>query len=83
MTCEAVSILQWVAGGFAVASAALWVAASLFKTPPPAVTFQSIDEIAAALTRQGRYNAGAAIAAAVAAGIQGVLLLAPTCIHPS
>jgi hypothetical protein len=83
MTCETVSALQWVAGGFALVSAALWTAASLFKTPPPPVTYESIDAIAAALKNQGRYNAWAAIAAAVAVGIQAILLLAPTCIHLS
>lgn len=81
MTCEAVSIWQWVAGGFAIASAALWIAASLFKVPPPPISYETIDEIATALKKQGRYNAAAAIAAALSAAVQAFLLLAPTCIH--
>jgi hypothetical protein len=81
MTCEAVSVWQWVAGGFAILSAVLWIAASLFKTPPPPISYETLDAIAAALKRQGRYNAGAAVAAAVAAVVQSFLILAPTCIH--
>jgi hypothetical protein len=81
MTCETVSSWQWVAGGFAVLSALLWIAASLFKVPPPPISYETIDEIASALKKQGRFNAGAAIAAAIAAAIQSYLILAPTCIH--
>lgn len=62
-------------------SAALWIAASLFKVPPPPLSYETLDSIATALKKQGRYNAAAAIAAAVAAAIQAFLLLAPTCIH--
>jgi hypothetical protein len=81
MTCEAVSVWQWVAGGFAVLSALLWVTASLFKVPPPPISYETLDAIAGALKKQGRYNAGAAFAAAVAAAVQSYLILAPTCIH--
>jgi hypothetical protein len=56
MTCEAVGIWQWVAGGFAVLSAILWIAASLFKVPPPPISYEALDGIAAALKKQGRYN---------------------------
>jgi hypothetical protein len=83
MTCEAVSVWQWVAGGFAVLSAVLWIAASIFKMPPPPITYETLDEIAAALKKQGRFNAGAAFAAAIAAAVQSYLILAPTCIHLS
>ncbi len=81
MTCEAVGIWQWIAGGFAILSAVLWIAASIFKIPPPPISYETLDGIATALKQQGRYNAAAAIAAAVAAGIQAFLLFAPTCIH--
>lgn len=81
MTCETIGVWQWVAGGFAILSALLWIAASLFKVPPPPITYETIDGIAAALKKQGRFNAGAAVAAAVAAAIQSFLILAPTCIH--
>jgi hypothetical protein len=81
MTCETVSVWQWVAGGVAILSALLWVAASLFKVPPPPITYETLDEIATALKKQGRFNAAAAMAAAVAAAIQSFLILAPTCIH--
>ena len=81
MTCETVGVWQWFAGGFAILSALLWVAASLFKGPPPPITYETLDEIATALKKQGRFNAGAAVAAAVAAAIQSFLILAPTCIH--
>ena len=67
--------------GVAFLSAVLWILASLFKTPPAPVTYQSIDELAAALTKQGRLNAGAAISAALAAIIQASILVTPTCIH--
>jgi hypothetical protein len=77
ITCDAVSTLQWVAGGFAILSALLWIAASLFKIPPPPISYETLDAITAALKKQGRYNAGAAVAAA----IQSYLILAPTCIH--
>ena len=83
MTCEAVSVWQWIVGGFAILSALLWIAASLFKTPPPPITYETLNAIAAALKKQGRFNAGAAFAAATAAAIQSVLILAPTCIHLS
>ena len=83
MTCETVSALQWIAGFFAVLSAALWIAASLFKVPPPPISYETLDGIATAQKRQGRYNALAALAAALAAAIQAFLLLAPTCIHLS
>ena len=69
MTCEAVGIWQWIAGGFAILSAFLWVAASLFRVPPPPITYETLDGIAEALKKQGRYNAAAAMAAALAAGI--------------
>lgn len=81
MSCETVSWLQWVSGVSAVVSASLWAAAALFKVPPPPITYKSLDQIAAALIKQGRCNAGAAIAAAIAAGLQAFLILAPTCIH--
>jgi hypothetical protein len=81
MTCETVGVWQWVAGGSAVVSALLWIAASLFKVPPPPITYETLDKIATALKRQGRYNAGAAFAAAIAAAVQSYLILAPTCIH--
>jgi hypothetical protein len=81
MTCETVGLWQWVAGGFAVVSALLWIAASLFKIPPPPISYETLDGIATALKKQGRFNAGAAFAAAVAATIQSFLILAPTCIH--
>lgn len=64
-------------------SALHWIAASLFKMPPPPISYETLDAIAAALKKQGRFNAGAAIAAAVAAAIQSFLILAPTCIHLS
>jgi hypothetical protein len=83
MACDAVGGWQWVAGGFAILSALLWIAASLFKVPPPPISYKTIDEIAAALKKQGRFNAAAAFAAAVAAAIQSFLILAPTCIHLS
>jgi len=83
MSCEVVGAFQWTAAGFAVLSALLWVAASLFKTPPPPITYESIDRIADALKKQGRYNAAAAIAAALAAAIQAYLISGPTCIHVS
>jgi hypothetical protein len=83
MSCEAVSIWQWIAGGCAVLSAFLWIAASLFKVPPPPISYETLDGIAAALKKQGRYNALAALAAALAAAIQAFLLFAPTCIHLS
>lgn len=83
MSCDAVSVWQWIAGGCAVIGAALWIAASLFKVPPPPLSYESLDGIATALKKQGRYNAAAAIAAALAAAIQAYLLLAPTCIHLS
>jgi hypothetical protein len=47
----------------------------------PPITYETLDEIATALKKQGRFNAGAAFAAAVAAAIQSFLILAPTCIH--
>jgi hypothetical protein len=81
ITCDAVSAWQWVEGGFAILSALLWIAASLFKLPPPPISYQTLDAIAAALKKQGRYNAGAAVAAAIAAAIQSYLILAPTCVH--
>jgi hypothetical protein len=81
MTCDAVSLWQWVAGGFAILSALLWIAASLFKTPPPPITYETLNEIAAALKKQGRFNATAAFAAAIAAAVQSYLILAPSCIH--
>ena len=77
MACEAVGVWQWGAGGFAVLSAVLWIATSLSKVPPPPITYETLDEITAALKKQGRFNAAAAIAAA----IQSFLILAPTCIH--
>jgi hypothetical protein len=81
ITCDTVSVWQWVAGGFAILSALLWIAASLFKIPPPPISYETLDAIAAALKKQGRFNAGAAFAAAVVAAIQSFLILAPTCIH--
>jgi hypothetical protein len=54
-----------------------------FKVPPAPISYETVDEIARALKKQGRYNAAAALAAALAAGIQAYLLLAPTCIHLS
>jgi hypothetical protein len=83
MTCETVGVWQWVAGGFAFLSAGVWIAASLFKFPPPPISYETLDEIAAALKKQGRFNAGAAICAAVAAVIQSALITARTCIHLS
>ena len=83
MTCDAVSIWQWIAGGFAILSAVLWIAASLFKVPPSPISYETLDGIAAALKKQGRYNAAAAVAAAITAGIQAYLLFSPTCIHLS
>jgi hypothetical protein len=83
MTCETVGIWQWVAGSFAILSAVLWIAASLFKVPPPPLSYETLDEIARALKKQGRFNAGAAVCAAAAAVIQSVLITAQTCIHLS
>ena len=83
VSCDTVGMWQWIGAGFAFLSAVLWILASLFKTPPAPVTFQSIDELATALTRQGRLNAGAAISAAFAAIIQAYLIVMPTCIHLS
>jgi hypothetical protein len=83
VSCETVGMWQWIGAGFAFLSAVLWMFASLFKTPPAPVTYQSIDALAAALTKQGRLNAGAAISAALAAIIQAFILVTPTCIHLS
>jgi hypothetical protein len=83
ITCETIGVWQWIAAGFAILSAGLWTAASLFKVPPPPISYETIDEIAAALKKQGRFNAGAALSAAVAAVIQSALIVAPTCIHLS
>jgi hypothetical protein len=81
VSCDTIGLWQWIGASFAALSAGLWIAASLVKTPPAPVTFLSIDQLATALKRQGRLNAGAAVSAAVAASIQAFLILTPTCIH--
>jgi hypothetical protein len=83
MTCETVGVWQWIAGGFAFLSAVLWMVASWFKVPPPPISYETIDGIAAALKKQGLFNASAAVCAALAAAIQAVLITAQTCIHMS
>jgi hypothetical protein len=53
------------------------------QIPPPPLSYETLDQIAAALKKQGLFNAGAAVCAAIAAVIQAVLITAQTCIHLS
>jgi len=81
LSCEAVSALQWISAISAFLAAVFWFLASIVKLPKPQITFESIDHIVPALQRQGRLSAAAAICAAVAAAIQAVLIVTPTCIN--
>jgi hypothetical protein len=77
MSCGLVSGLQWGAAGAAFVAAGLWFAASLVSTGP--LTYET-DKFLGRLKLQSTLNAVAALFAAGAAIIQGILVLAPTCI---
>ena len=75
LACETVSNIQWINAGFAFAAAAFWLLASLMRIP------DSQDHFIAALQKQSRINALAALCAAVAAALQAFLIVQPTCIN--
>lgn len=81
LSCGSIAFVQWVGAAFALAAAVFWFAASVARLPADQITWQSIDEIVPSLRRQGRLNAFAAGCAAIAALIQGFLLVTPTCIN--
>ncbi len=80
MTCHVAGVLEWASAAFAFAAAGFWFWGSVIKLPPDKITWKSIDQVIPALRRQGFRNAIGAGCAAAAAFIQGVLLMAPTCI---
>lgn len=75
LSCHAVSGIQWLGAGFAIAAALFWFWASI--TPVP----NSIDTFLDAIRKQSRINAAGAICAAVAAALQAFLILQPACIN--
>lgn len=78
MSCETVSGLQWGSAIAAFIAAGLWFAASVVRVGP--LTYDT-DKFLEKLKLQSTLNAAAAVSAAVAAVIQGILVLAPTCIN--
>jgi hypothetical protein len=79
VSCGSVSVLQWTAAGFAVLAAVFWLLSSLVRIPP--LTYAESDKLPPALRRQGKLSAAAALCAAIAAIIQAILIVAPTCIN--
>jgi hypothetical protein len=83
--CASASGLE-TSAAFAILAAALWLWSSLIKTPdrlahgPQKNLFLLFDEIHVSLKRQSRRSAWAAMAAAIAAALQGALVFAPLCI---
>lgn len=73
--CETISVLQWIDAGIAIAAALFWLSASLTEVP------NSMDDFIAALRKQSRINAVAAICAALAAALQAFLIVQPTCLN--
>lgn len=81
ISCGSVSALQWATAVFALLAAACWLGSALVKFPP--LTYENADKLPLALRRQGKLSAMAAVCAAMAAAIQAVLIIAPTCINLS
>jgi hypothetical protein len=75
-----VTSLQWTSSAFALSAAVLWLISALVKLPPAQITWESMNYIVPALQRQSRWNAAAAISAAITAALQAILIAAPTCI---
>lgn len=80
ISCGMISALQWGSAACAGGAALFWFLASLVRLPPDQIRWDTIDHIVPVLRRQGRMNAAGAIFAAIAAGVQGVLIIMPTCI---
>ena len=79
LSCGSISRLQWTAAGFAALAALFWLISALVKFPP--LTWEETGKLPERLKRQSRWSAAAALSAAAAAIIQGVLILTPTCIN--
>jgi hypothetical protein len=78
ISCEWISVFQWAGALSAAAAALLWLLASVAKMPP--LTYADADNVIASLRKQGRLNSFAAVFAAIAATIQGFLIVTPTCV---
>jgi len=84
LSCSAVSAMQIAVVAFSALAALLWLVSSFVKMPPTDVDKMPIGDlgnISKAFGRQSRWNAAAALSAAVAAVLQGLLVYAPTCLN--
>lgn len=79
LSCGSISILQWVSAGFALLAALFWFASTFVKFPP--LTWEETGKLHERLRRQSKWNALAAFSAAMAAIIQAIPILTPTCIN--
>jgi hypothetical protein len=82
-SCDTISYLQWASAAAATLAAFFWLLSSIVKLPPDQITWEAMNDLVPAMRRQGRRNAVAAIFAGIAASIQAVLIMMPTCIKLS
>lgn len=78
LTCENVAIIQWGAAVVALLAAVFWLSAFFVKIPD--LTYDT-SKLLTALRTQSKLNAVAALFAAIAALLQGTLIMMPTCIN--
>jgi hypothetical protein len=84
LDCSTVFWMQIGVAGFAILAAALWFVSSLVKMPSTALDkliLSDMGKISEAFGRQSRWNAGAALCAAIAAVLQAFLVFAPSCLN--
>lgn len=83
LACSTISWMQLAVALFAISAAVFWLRASFVTMPSTdfdKMPMNNLGLISRAFGRQSRWNAVAALCAAVAAVLQALLVYGPTCI---